>query len=93
MPISLCYFETLYQTLKLLGYRSVIYRSPGTAEIWTVPENSECQLPIPPALVTGETAEKPQARPSVECTFQSGRIARCEQIPVIFSRTKFLPWS
>lgn len=64
MPTSLCYFETLYQTLKLLEYKSVIYRSPGTVEIWTVLENSECQLPIPPALVTGETAEKPQGQPS-----------------------------
>lgn len=65
----------------------MIYSKPGAACLksgWDVDS-------IPWALVTGGTAEKPQVQPSVECTFQSGRIARCEEIPVIFSRTEFLP--
>lgn len=52
----------------------MIYSQPGAAYLksgWDVDS-------IPWALVTGGTAEKPQAQPSVECTFQSGRIARCE---------------
>ena len=56
------------------------------AWIWTIPESSGCRLHVPWVLVT---------QPFVECTFQSGETARCEEIPVIFSRTEFLSqtWS
>lgn len=79
IPTSWNYFETIYQTLELQGEMNDLQQPwDRIFKIWTMPENSGCRLPIPWALVTGETAEKPQAQPSVECTFQSGRIARCE---------------
>ena len=48
----------------------MIYNNPGIwdsiFEIWTTPANLLCRLPIPWVLVTGETAEKPQAQTSVD---------------------------